>query len=87
MDAAGAGLLVYSSIESGSIHNPVLVSFLPVIRTRLRIRIVQSIFVNVTSHPALHSFTSDNAEYVANPVILCPNLAFIGSCGSASVQV
>ena len=74
-------------MESGSIYNPVLVSFLPVIRTRLRIRIVQSIFVNVTSHPALHIFTNDNSEYADNPVIICPNLAFIGSYGSASVQV
>ena len=87
MDAAAAGLLVDSSMESGSINNPVLVSFLPIIRTKLRIRIVQSIFVNVTSHPALHVYTNDNDEYANNSVIICPNLAFIGSCGSASVQV
>ena len=40
---AATGIIADSSMESGSINNPVLVSFLPVIRTRLRIRTVQSI--------------------------------------------
>ena len=66
MDGA-AGLIVDSSIESGSFHNPVLVSFLPVIKTRPRILTVQSIFVNVTSHPESHSFTTDSSEYAASP--------------------
>ena len=86
MDGA-TGLVVESSRERGSIHNPVLVSFLPVIRTRPCILTVQSIFVNVMSHPASHSFTAHNSEYAAHPGTICPNLAFAGSCGSASVQV
>ena len=44
-------------------------------------------FFNMTSHPASHSFTTVNSEYAANPGIICPNLAFAGRCGSASVQV
>ena len=81
------GPIVESSMESGSIHNPILVSFLPIIRKRQRIRTVQSIFVNVTSHPVSHSFTTDKSDYAANPGTICPNLAFAGSCGTASVQV
>ena len=83
----GAGLVVDSSMESESIHNSVLVSFLPVIRTRPRIRTVQSIVVTVTSHPASHSFTTDQSDCAANPSMMCLNLAFAGSCGSASVKV
>ena len=48
---------------------------------------MQSMFVNVTSHPASHSFTTDKSEYAANPDMRCPYLAFAGSCGSASVHV
>ena len=85
MDAAG--LIVDSSMASGSIHKPVLVYVLSVIKTRPRIRTVHTIFVNVTSHPASQNLTTDSREYVTTPGTMCPNLAFAGSCGSASVQV
>ena len=87
IEDTATGLIVDLSMESGSIHNPVLVSFLPVIRTRLRIRTVQSIFVNVTSDPTSHSFTTDKSEYTANFGMMYPHLVFAGNCGSASVQV
>ena len=82
-----AGLIVDSSMESKSIHNPVMESFLPVIRTWPRICTVQSIVVNVMPYIASHSFTADKSEYAANPGMMCPLLALAGSCGSASVQV
>ena len=81
------GLIVALSTESGSIDKRVLVSFLPAIKTRPCIRTVHTIFVNVTSHPASHSLTTDSSKYAANPGTMCPNLAFAGSYGSASVQV
>ena len=80
-------LIMAPSAASGSIHNPVFGSLLYVIKTRSCTRTVHEIFANMTSHPSLHSLTTDISEYAANPGAMCPNLAFVGSCGSASVQV
>ena len=47
----------------------------------------QSIFVNITSHSSLHSFTTDIREFDDNPGMMCPSLALVGSCGRFSVHV
>ena len=80
-------LIVDPSTSSGSIHNPVLVSLLLIIKTCPLLRTVQLIFVNVTSHPALHSRTADSGEYAACPGTICLKRDFAGSWWSASVQV
>jgi hypothetical protein len=37
--------------------------------------------VNTTSHPALHSFTTDNSTYFAKPGIMWQHSSAIGGCG------
>ena len=78
---------VIAVLGSFIIHSPVLVHLLPLSIIRPKCFTWQSIFVNVTSHPALHSFTTDIRECDANPGMMCPSLALVGSCGRFIVHV
>lgn len=54
-------------VRRGTIQRPVLVHLLPVSTIRPLYLTLQSIFVNVTSHPALHNVTTDIRDRDANP--------------------
>ena len=72
---------------SGTIHNPVFKHLLP-FRTALpRCLTIQSIFVKVISHPALHNRTKDNKECDAKPGMIWPWRPCCGSCGRFSSHV
>ena len=79
--------VVLAVLFSFIIHRSVLVQLLPLSIIRLEFFTWQSIFVNVTSNPALHSFTTDIRECDANPGMMCPSLALVGICGRFSVHV
>ena len=85
------GLLLYgvilSVLSSFIIHRPFLVHLIPLSIIRPNCFTWQSIFVNITSHPALHSFTTDISECDANPGMMCPSLSLLGSYGRFSVHV
>ena len=55
--------------------------FRPVSTTLPRYFTVTLIFVNMISHPALHSTTIDTSEYLLSPGMTCPTLPFRGSRG------
>ena len=83
------GLLEGGTVGSltGTIQSPVFKHFLPVNTIRPLYFTVQSIFVKVTSHPALHSFTTESSEWEASPGMIWPSLAFVGSRGKSRSQV
>ena len=72
---------------SGSIQRPVLAHLRPQSITCPRYLTTQPILVNVTSHPALHNFTTDNSECVASPGMTCAILALAGNAGIGSWHV
>ena len=72
--------------SSGTIHKPVLVHFFPLKTMRPRYDTMHSIFVNVTSHPALHRRTTDTRECRDSPGSTCPSRPFSGTCGSRSLH-
>lgn len=81
------GLLVGFVVGSrGTIHRPVLWHFRPVIITFPSKTTLTLVLLNVTSHPALHSVTTDINECEANPGMMCPRRAVIGSPGMFSVH-
>ena len=79
--------VILSVLTRFIIHRPVLVHLLPLSIIRPKCFTWQWIFVNFTSHPALHSFTTDIRECDANPGILWTYLAPVGSCVRFSVHV
>ena len=79
--------MILAVLVSFIIHMPFLVHFLPLSIIRRKCFTWQSIFVNFTSHPALHSFKDDISEFDANPGMMCPSLSLVGICGSFSVHV
>ena len=79
--------VILSVLSSFIIYRPVLVHLLNLGIIRPKCFTWQSIFVNITSHPALHSFTTDIRECDANPGVMCPSLALVVSCGRFSVHV
>lgn len=56
--------------------------FRPVNTTLSRHFTVTSIFVNTTSHPALHTTTTETNEYLLSPGMTCPILPVLGSRGT-----
>ena len=79
--------VILSVLSSFIIHRHVLVHLLPLSIIRPKCFTWQSIFVNINSHPALHSFTTDIRECDANPGMMCPYLDLLGICGRFSVHV
>ena len=79
--------VVFSSIFggdvsiSGTIHSPVRVHFFPFSTTLPRYFTVTPILVNMTSHPALHSTTTDTSEYLLKPGMTWPTLPHLGTRG------
>ena len=79
--------VILDVLVSFIIHRPVIVHLLTLSIIQPKCFTWQSIFVNVTSYPALHSFTTYMKECDANPGMMCPYLALVGSCGRFSVNV
>ena len=79
--------VILAVLFSFIIHRTVLVHFLPLSIIHPKCFTWQSIFVNFTSHPELHIFTTDIREFDAHPGLMCPSLALVGSCVRFSVHV
>jgi hypothetical protein len=85
------GRLLVGSIVSGSmgwrgiIHNPVRMHLLPHRIMRPQYLIKHPIFMNSTSHPALHSMTMLMRECEANLGMMCARV--VGRSGKSSVHV
>ena len=79
--------VILALLVSFIIHMPVLVHFLPLSIILPKFFDWKSIFVNLTSHPVLHHFTTDIRECDVHPGMMCPSLALVGSCGRFSVYV
>jgi hypothetical protein len=71
----------------GIIHNPVRMYLLPHRIVRPRYLIEHPIFVNSTSHLALHSVTMLMRECEANPGMMWARCAIVGRLGKSSVHV
>ena len=71
--------VILAVLVSFIIHRTVLVHLLPLSIILPKCFTWQSIFVNVTSHPALHSFTTDIRVCDANPEMMCPSLDLVWS--------
>ena len=72
----GHCMLSYSVLQ-GTIHTPVLVHLCTLRIILPQCVMVQLIFVNFTSHPALHNRTTDNRECGARPGMMCPWSAIV----------
>ena len=71
----------------GTIHNPVRVHLYPCNTMRPLCFTTHPILVNVTSHPALHSLTTDSNEWEERPGMMCASFAASGRFGMLRVQV
>jgi hypothetical protein len=71
----------------GIIHNPVHMHLLPHRIMRPLYLIEHPIFVNSTSHPALHSMTTLMRECEANPGMMWARRAIVGRPGKSSMHV
>ena len=65
----------------GTIHNPVLVHFLPVSTIRPLYFTIQPILLKITSQAALHSFITERRECDAKPGMMWPRRALEGNSG------
>ena len=77
-----AGALVGSPLACGwigTIHNPVRLHLYPCKTMRPLCFTMHPILVNVTSHPALHNFTTESNECEARPGMMWPSRAADGS--------
>jgi hypothetical protein len=71
----------------GIIHNPVRMHLLPHRILCPRYLIKHPIFVNITSHPTLHSVTTLMRECEANPGIRWARCAVVGRSGKSRMHV
>ena len=86
MDVSLVGRVGVDSL-SGTIHRPVRVHFQPQSTVRPLYVTKHPIFVNLTSHPALHSLVVDIREWLAKPGMIWASLAAAGSLGRSSMHV
>ena len=85
-DVRGCTLVAPSSVSLTN-HKPLLVHLWPC-RTVLPLYFtVAPMSFSSTSHPALHNLTTERRECRDSPGIMCPVLAFLGSCGRSSLHV
>ena len=82
MDGVSLAVLVRFIIQ-----RHVLVHLLPLSTILPKCFTWQSILVDVTSLPSLHSFTTDIRERDADTGMMWPSLAGVGGCGRVSVHV
>lgn len=73
-------------VESGSRHNPVRRSQLPVRSMELLWRMLTWLVSNVATQPASHNFPIEMSELLVSPGIRCAVFAVVGSWAMSSWQ-